>query len=91
MISVLRRYLVRVAVVNFFAFIAVTSWLGGDPMNGHAAAGRFYLAMHGHSVEVSEATYFWMMIYTKATIILIFVALIARLDARSAADEETRG
>jgi hypothetical protein len=41
-------------ILNFAVYALVATWLGGDAINGHAEAGRYYLALHGHSTEVSR-------------------------------------
>jgi hypothetical protein len=43
--------------VNFFAFIAISSALGGDALNGYARDGHYYVASHGSYTEVSQTVW----------------------------------
>src|SRR5205807_853436 len=45
------------AVVNFLSFFASSFYLGGDAINGHQAAGHYFLADHGHMTEVSRTVF----------------------------------
>jgi hypothetical protein len=45
------------AIVNFATFVVVAEAIGGDALNGHEAAGRYFLANHGKLTEVSRATF----------------------------------
>ena len=46
-----------VGVLNFVAYMVVTSRLGGDAINGEERDGHFYLGAHGKKTEVSRATF----------------------------------
>jgi hypothetical protein len=46
-----------VAVVNFFGFVGIADYLGGDALNGHEAEGHYFLSNHGHLTEVSRAVF----------------------------------
>jgi hypothetical protein len=46
-----------VGFVNFFAFIAISSALGGDALNGYARDGHYYVASHGSYTEVSQTVW----------------------------------
>ena len=59
-----RRWLPWIAVVviilgfiNFFWFMAESTSIGGDALNGHISNGRYYVASHGTYTEVSEAVW----------------------------------
>jgi hypothetical protein len=47
--------IVGLAAINFFAFVFASVYLGGDALNGHIAAGHYFLCMHGHCTEVSSS------------------------------------
>ena len=49
--------IVIVALVNFFSFIAIDLYLGGDALNGRQAAGHYFLANHGRMTEVSRTVF----------------------------------
>lgn len=60
----MRRWLSWLAVavvvlgfVNFFWFMAASSALGGDALNGHVTDGHYYVASHGTYTEVSESAW----------------------------------
>jgi hypothetical protein len=46
-----------VAFLNFVVFWFVAVYLGGDAINGRAAAGHFYLMSHGKYTEVGQAVF----------------------------------
>jgi hypothetical protein len=50
-------------VVNFSAYVVVANWLGGDAVNGHAEAGRYFLGGH-QTTEVSRAVFEFSRWYT---------------------------
>jgi hypothetical protein len=51
------KIIVIVALLNFFSFIFVSIYLGGDALNGKESDGHFYLNSHGHYTEVSEKVF----------------------------------
>jgi hypothetical protein len=53
-----------VAVLNFVAYLIVTSQIGGDAINGGEQAGHFYLSAHGRRTEVSRSTYMFSRYHT---------------------------
>jgi hypothetical protein len=55
---------ITVAVLNFFAFVAVASFLGGEALHGRADDGRYYLSNLSNgepTVQVSQAV--WVYSY----------------------------
>ena len=71
------------AIVNFFSFIAIDLYLGGDALNGYAKDGHYFLysqTSHTRYIEVSRAmwTYsYWHAISVFIThgLVFIFVAI----------------
>jgi len=45
------------ALVNFFSFVAISLYIGGDAINGHQAAGHYFLSNHGKLTEVSRTVF----------------------------------
>jgi hypothetical protein len=46
-----------IAVINFAVFAAGTVYFGGDALNGHQAAGHYFLWSEGQLTEVSQAVF----------------------------------
>jgi hypothetical protein len=46
-----------IAVADFVSFIAGTWYFGGDALNGHQAAGHYFLSNKGQLTEVSRAIF----------------------------------
>jgi hypothetical protein len=44
-------------LLNFAAFLAISSGIGGDALNGKIVDGHFYLRDHGHFTEVTKAVF----------------------------------
>jgi hypothetical protein len=65
-----------VALTNFAAYVIVASILGGDAINGRVEGGRYYLAMQGHSTEVSRAVFEYSRWHTYALWLTFAVAII---------------
>ncbi|MFK7800963.1 MAG: hypothetical protein AB8G95_04985 [Anaerolineae bacterium] len=53
------RRIFKIALINFGLFFVIAIFIGGDAVNGHQEAGRYYVANHGTLTEVS---YFMFMI-----------------------------
>ncbi|MGC1376818.1 MAG: hypothetical protein WA821_11365, partial [Anaerolineales bacterium] len=51
-----------VAFINFFLFVIISVFLGGDALNGKVVDGHYYLASHGQLTEVS----YLVFMYSKA-------------------------
>ena len=52
-----------IAIVNFFSFISISIYLGGDALNGKETLGHFYLNSHGRYTEVSETIFRYSKIH----------------------------
>ena len=66
-----------IAGLNFIAFIVIATYLGGDAINGHAEAGRYFLSEHGRLTEVSYGVFlfsYWHCLSVWATHALAFGA-----------------
>jgi hypothetical protein len=48
-----------VAIANFAVFVVIAILLNGDAINGHSAAGHYYLCAHGSCHEVDRATFIY--------------------------------
>jgi hypothetical protein len=44
-------------LLNFVAFLAIASGIGGDALNGKIVDGHFYLGSHGKFTEVTQAVF----------------------------------
>ena len=53
------KWVSGVWIVNFAAFVLIATYLGGDALNGYAKDGHYFLAMHGHTFEVSRAVFLY--------------------------------
>jgi hypothetical protein len=50
---------VVIGFANFFWFLAESTSLGGDALNGHVRDGHYYVRSHGTVTEVSQAAWYW--------------------------------
>ncbi len=65
------------AFVNFFTFIFIDLYLGGDALNGYARDGHYFLCSHGRYTEVSRDVWtysYWHAISIYVTHGLVFVS-----------------
>jgi hypothetical protein len=53
------KWVSAVWIVNFAAFVLIAAYLGGDALNGYAKDGHYFLAMHGHTFEVSRGVFLY--------------------------------
>jgi hypothetical protein len=63
------------AMVNFFAFVAGSLYLGGDALNGSVKAGHYFVCAHGHCSEVSSAVWhysYWHALSAFTGLFLVF-------------------
>ena len=67
---------VVLAAINFFTFLAASSYLGGDALNGYMTAGHYFVCAHGHCTEVSGSVwhYSWWHAVTAVGGILLVMA-----------------
>ena len=63
-------------IANFVVYVLVASWLGGDAVNGHSEAGHYFLAMHGHTTEVTRGVFEFSRWYTYFFIAHFSVAFV---------------
>jgi hypothetical protein len=66
---------VVLAVINFFAFVGGSLYLGGDALNGHVTSGHYFLCAHGHCTEVSSAIWhysYWHAMISLGGILVVF-------------------
>jgi hypothetical protein len=73
-----------VCVVNFAAYVLIAALLGGDAINGRVAEGHYYLAMHGHSTEVSRGVFEYSRWHTYLLWTTFAIAIVLALFARTA-------
>ena len=66
-------------ILNFAVYVLIASWLGGDALNGHVEAGHYYVAMHGHSTEVSREVFEFSRWHTFFLIAHFCVAVVLGL------------
>lgn len=69
-------------IVNFAVYVAVAYWLGADAVNGYSHAGRYSLAMHGRSTEVTTGVFEFSLWYTRVLIGHFVLGLVLGLWAR---------
>jgi hypothetical protein len=67
---------VALAMVNFFAFVIGSGYLGGDALNGYVRAGHYFVCAHGSCTEVAEAIWrysYWHAIASIGAILLVII------------------
>jgi len=62
--------------LNFFTFLAVSGFLGGDALNGKQESGKYYVGSHGKYTEVSTPLYAFSGVQALTTIMLHVPALL---------------
>jgi hypothetical protein len=72
-------------IANFVVYLAVAAWLGGDAFNGHSEADHYFLAMHGHTIEVSRGVFEFSRWYTYLLMAHFSVAFVCGLIQQRAA------
>lgn len=70
--------LIPITLLNFIAFLIMTSYLGGDAVNGKVVSGHYYVGSHGHYSEVGLGTFLYSKIHTYATFMTfaLFISLL---------------
>lgn len=63
------RVLTVIALVNFFSFVAMAIWKGGDALNGYRKDGKFYLGNKGVYHEVTPE--FWWYSYWHLSSVMV--------------------
>jgi hypothetical protein len=67
-----------VVIVNFFAFLFASLYLGGDALNGHVRDAHYFVCAHGRCSEVSQSIWnysYWHAVTAFSGIALMFVEL----------------
>jgi hypothetical protein len=73
----LAKCLIVLCFANFATFVALSIYLGGDALNGHAQAGRYFLANHGVLTEVSRTVFMYSKWHSYSLVVSLPVLLIA--------------
>jgi hypothetical protein len=68
-----------IAAINFAAFVVGAIYLGGDAVNGHEAAGRYFLSMHGKLTEVSRGVFEYSLWHTCSVFVTHGLAILVGL------------
>jgi hypothetical protein len=68
---------IAIAVINFLAFVLVAAAIGGDAVNGHAEAGKFFLASHGKLTETTESVFRYSRLHVYSLWITHLLGMIA--------------
>ena len=79
------------ALINFFSFIFIDLYLGGDAVNGYVRDGHYFLCSHGYYTEVSRAiwTYsYWHAMSVFVTHGMVFVSAAVFLNTGDMALEK---
>lgn len=69
--------LVVVVIVNFVAFAATVTWIGGDSLGTKPSVDGFVLKSHGHRTPVSESVWLFSLIHTYLTMAAMPAVMIA--------------
>lgn len=64
-------------ILNFFVFLAGTSYLGGDAVNGKQMDGKYFVASHGKLTEVSKSVFLYSRLHVFSLFITHPAAMIA--------------
>src|ERR1700742_4407143 len=65
-------------LINFFVFIAVSLWLGGDAINGHSGSGHYFLGSHGRVTEVSHDVFVYSWWHTVSVMVTMPLGLLVQ-------------
>ncbi|MCB0035822.1 MAG: hypothetical protein KDE51_17445 [Anaerolineales bacterium] len=71
------RRIFAIAFINFGLFFVIAMFIGGDAVNGHEEAGRYYVANHGTLTEVSYLMFMVSKIHVYSLFITHPLAMIA--------------
>ena len=75
-----------ITLFNFFVFMGVSLYLGGDGLNGKKMAGHYYVADHGQYTEVSYAVFLYSRIHALFTlgtfVVLLGLMLLLELKGK---------
>ncbi len=62
-------------MMNFFVFVAISAYLGGDALSGEVVDGRYYLGSHGDLTEVNKYQYIYSMVHVISVFITHPIAI----------------
>ena len=63
-----------IALVNFFAFVLISTHLGGDAINGHVSGGSYFVCGHGFCTQVTRSVWhysYWHALATIGSVLLV--------------------
>lgn len=63
-------------VLNFFAFVIFSMWIGGDALSGKVVEGHFFIGEHGKLTEVSEAVFTYSLWHSRSLFITHPLAVV---------------
>jgi hypothetical protein len=66
-------------ILNFFIFVAGTSFLGGDAVNGKEMDGKYFVGSHGKLTEVSKPAFRYSRLHVLSLLITHPAAILAGL------------
>ena len=77
------KWLAAIWIANFFAFVAIACYLGGDAINGYVKDGHYFLVWKGHATEVARSTYLYskwhaLGLFAVLAVIMLHTALFQR-------------
>ena len=78
-------------VINFFVFIAVALYLGGDALSGKIENGRYYLNSHGHYTEVSARIYQYSNVHARTVAVSMPLAILIGVFLTQGRTRKSRG
>jgi hypothetical protein len=55
--------------LNFFAFMAMSTYLGGDAFNGYVADGHYFLRNHGRIIETTRTVFEYSRIHVLSVMV----------------------
>lgn len=64
-----------IALVNFFVFLLISTYLGGDAINGHISHGNYFVCGHGFCTQVTR--FVWRYSYWHALATIGLTLLVA--------------
>src|ERR1700722_13971191 len=65
-------------LINFFAFISGSLYLGGDALNGYMKAEQYFVCAHGHCARVSSSIWhysYWHAVTALGGVLLVFAEM----------------
>jgi hypothetical protein len=72
--------LVCVGLLNFCAFMAHDSLIGGSAGLGKVENGKYYVGSHGHYTEVSQAAFEFSKWHEVSALLMFLVAMLILMD-----------